>query len=357
MSYESKIFKNEGVLSPEYLPEALPHREHQIERIAKNIEPASKSRKPQNTFVYGSPGIGKTAVAKVIFRKFEEYSGIKTVYVNTWDFNSAIAILTKLVHELDRFIPDRGVSKNEVLDRLIEALKKKNTGLIICLDEVDQLVKKDETALYDLLRLNQYVQNPIGLVMISNYKDIFLNVEPRIKSSLDVEEIEFKPYTIQEVKDIVEERCKDAFRSAVVENGVSLMCANHAVNRSGDVRVALELLRKASRLAEEENSDKLLVKHVKQVMPEVKAVKMEIIKEKLEGIDKNVVEALSKNNEFTSTELLEEYNKNYDKIAQNTLSQHVKYLQKIGMVRTRVDRSVTRGRKVFISIVKRKTFK
>ena len=74
---ESKIFKNEEVLSPEYLPEMLSHREQQIKQLADNLLPANRGRKPQNTFVFGSPGIGKTASAKYVFREFENYSEIK----------------------------------------------------------------------------------------------------------------------------------------------------------------------------------------------------------------------------------------------------------------------------------------
>ncbi len=357
MFYESKLLKNEEALSPEYLPQILPHREYQIEKIAKNLDPASKGRKPQNTFIFGPPGIGKTASAKFIFRQFEDYSGIKTIYINTWDYNTSIAVLTKVVHDLDFFVPPRGVAKTEVLNRLIEALNKMKGGLIICLDEVDQLIKKDENALYDLLRINQYVKNPVGLVMISNYKDIFLNLEPRIKSSLDVEGIEFKPYTIQEMKNILEERCREAFRPAVIESGVVLLCANHAINRGGDVRVGLEVLRKASRIAEDEGENKILVDYVKQVLPSVKAVKMEIMKEKLEGVDKNIVDLLAKKKEFTSSELYEEYVKTYGNIGQSTLTQHIKHLKDINLVRVKESRIKTRGRKVFISLVKRKTFK
>ena len=49
---ESKVFKNEEALSTEYLPAELPHRDGEIQQLARNIMPASRGRKPQNTKVY-----------------------------------------------------------------------------------------------------------------------------------------------------------------------------------------------------------------------------------------------------------------------------------------------------------------
>lgn len=355
---ESRIFKNEQVLSTEYLPEFLPHREHQIDRIAKNLSPASQGRPVQNMFIIGPPGIGKTASVRFIFRQFEEFSErIKTVYINTWNYNTSVAILAKIVLDLGMFTQRRGLSKDEIMERLVEVLKKSNKGLIICLDEVDQLVKKDENALYDLLRLNQYVDNPIGLVMISNYHDIFINVEPRIKSSLNIEELEFKPYTIQEMKDILTERSKYAFRSGSLEEGVILLCANHAINKGGDVRIGLECLRKAARVCEEENSDRIKTEYVKRILKETGPVKLKIMQEQLEGVEKNIVDLLSKEEIITSTDLHNKYIKNFGEISQFALTKHVKHLEDIGILKVKESRAETRGRKWFISLVKRKVFK
>lgn len=357
MLEESSIFKNEQALSTEYLPEFLPHRETQIELIAKNISPASKGRPVQNMFIIGSPGIGKTASVRFVFRQFEEFSErIKTIYINTWNYNTSVAILSKIVLDLGMFVQRRGLSKDEIMERLIEALKKSNKGLIICLDEVDQLVKKDEGALYDLLRLNQYVDNPISLVMISNYRDIFVNVEPRIKSSLNIEELEFKPYTMQEMKDILMERVKNAFRPGSIEEGVILLCANHAINKGGDVRIGLECLRKAARICEEENSDRIKTDYVKTILKETGPVKLKIMQEKLQGVDKNIIDLLSKEKNITSTDLHNKYVKNYGEISHFGLTKHVKHLKDIEILKVEESRKDTRGRKWFISLTKRKVF-
>jgi len=357
MLEESRIIKNEQALSTEYVPEFLPHRETQIQEIAKNLNPATKGRKPQNMFIIGPPGIGKTACTKFIFRQFQEYSGIQPIYINTWHYNTSSALLTKIILDFGQFIPRRGLSKDEIVEKLVEILKKTKKGLVVCLDEVDQLVKKDESALYDLLRLNQYVDNPVGLIMISNYDDVFVNVEPRIKSSLDVEEIKFKPYTLQEMKDILMERCKEGFRSGVIEEGVTLLIANHALQRGGDVRIGLECLRKAVRISEQENSDKLKVEYVRQILKKVGAVKMDIMKEKLQGVEDNIIGLLSKKERMLSTELCEEYVERFGDISQTTLRKHIKHLADIGMIKVKESRKGTRGRKYYISLVKRKVFK
>lgn len=358
MIEECKFLRDEQALSNEYLPEILPHRESQIDIIARNITPASMGRKPQNMFIYGAPGIGKTASIKYVFRKFQEFSDrVKTIYINTWNYNTAMGLLTKIILEMEYFVPRRGLSKDEVVEKLIEALKKTGKSIVVCLDEIDQLVKKDFTALYDLLRLNQYVNNPIGLVMISNYKDVFINIDARIRSSLDVEEIEFKKYSLQEMKDILDERIKIGFRPGCVEDGVVLLCANHAVERGGDVRVGLECLRKASKIAEQENSNKLKVEHVKKVLRSVTVPKLKIMHENIKNIDRNIIKLLKERDGSTSMELCGEYSKRFGKISQTAFRNHIKHLEVIGLIRIEKSRKKGRGRKYFIFLVKHKKFK
>ncbi|MBU5537243.1 MAG: AAA family ATPase [Candidatus Aenigmatarchaeota archaeon] len=330
---QSKIFKNEEVFSPEHLPEMLPHRENQIKQLADNLLPASKGRKPQNTFIFGSPGIGKTAVAKFVFREFEEYSGIKTIYMNCWDFNTSLAVLSKIVSDFGMFVQRRGWARDEVILRLIEALEKSKKALIVCLDEVDQLIYKDQKVLYDLLRLNQYVKNPIGLIFISNNPHIFANLEPRIMSSLSLEEIEFEPYTLQEMRDILQERVEYGFYS--VEEGVVALASAHAINKGGDVRVGLECLLKAGRLAEKETSDKVKVLHVKKVLKTVDEVKPRILKEKITDVEKLILDIL--NNEkktLTFDEIYDIYSKNVESpLTKRMFREYVNHLESINLIK------------------------
>jgi cell division control protein 6 len=325
---ESKIFKKEDVLSQDYLPEILPFRESKIRQIADNLQPAATNRKPQNVFIFGPPGTGKTASTKFVFREFENYSRIKTIYINCWDYKTAHAVLTKIALDMETFVPRKGIAKDEVLEKVIETCKKTNKGFVICLDEVDQL---EEEALYDLLRINQYVSTPFGLIFISNNSHVFMNCEPRIRSSLAVDEIEFEAYSLEEMKNILQERVKYAFHN--VEGGVVLLCANHAIKNGGDVRIGLQCLMKAGRLAEQEHANRLQVNHVKKVLQGVKPVKPEILLEKVNDTEKIIVE-IARGKKMLSGELYEEYCKRVGKpIDERSFRDCVNHLAEVGLVK------------------------
>ena len=54
------VFLDRNVLSPHYIPETLPFREKEIERIMNGLSPALRNERPRNMFIYGKTGTGKT---------------------------------------------------------------------------------------------------------------------------------------------------------------------------------------------------------------------------------------------------------------------------------------------------------
>lgn len=311
MFYESKILKNEEVLLPEYLPDLLPHRESQIQIVRNNIEPALFGRKPRNTFIFGSPGIGKTHATKFIFRELENTTEkIKTIYINCWDYKTTTALLSKIAIELGAFVQRRGVSKDEILERLIETLNKSSKNVIICLDEVDQLIRNDQESLYDILRINQYEKKFIGIIFISNDAHIFARVEPRVSSSLGMENLEFKSYTLTEMKDILKKRSENALQK--VEHGVLIMCANEAVKKGGDVRIGLDCLLKAARNAEKKGNNIVTVEDVKEIIKKVGKAKPEILKKRIKKEEEIIFEVIKENENINSGLLYEKCKEKYN---------------------------------------------
>jgi cell division control protein 6 len=236
-------------------------------------------------------------------REFEQYSGIKNIYINCWQYNTSFAVLSEIGIAIGAFVSRRGWAKDEIFSRIVQTMENNRLNLIIVLDEVDQLIKNDPSVLYDLLRIENYTKQKIGLIFISNDKYVFRNVEDRIKSSLNLEEIEFKPYTFLEMKDIVEQRMKEAF--VAYEEGVSALVAAKATEK-GDVRIALEILLKAGRIAK----DKLRVEDVKKVIKEEINPKAQEIMKVLSEEEKRILEILDKPR--TTKEIFEELKKNID---------------------------------------------
>ncbi len=266
----SKIFKNRDVLMPDYLPHKLPHRETQIRKVASVLAQALKGYRPNNLFIYGLTGTGKTAVVKLVTKKLEEKARLKGVrlkvsFVNTKRDDTAYRILAKLIEDLGLRVPSTGVATAQLYNKFKRILDKKEIILIVVLDEIDYHVKKHgDDLLYKLTRINEELSNSkMSMVGITNDVNFTSWLDPRVKSSLGEEELVFPPYTAEQLEDILKDRAKEAFVEGVLEEGVIQLCAAMAARERGDARKALDLLRVAGELAEREGSSKVTIAHVR----------------------------------------------------------------------------------------------
>ena len=87
---------------------------------------------------------------------------------------------------------------------------------MICFDEVDHLLPRGSEVLYDLSRLKEE-SIPAQIIMVTNDQFVFMNVDPRIKSSLrPVEEIPYRPYTFKQMKEIIQMGVEFAFHKGLL---------------------------------------------------------------------------------------------------------------------------------------------
>jgi cell division control protein 6 len=107
------------------------------------------------------------------------------------------------------------------------------------------------------------------------------NLDPRVKSSLNEEEIVFSPYNAVQLKDILMERAKIAFNSEALNEAVIAKCAAYAAREHGDARRALDLLRVAGELAERMNKDRLEESDVDNADSKIESESVEEIIRKL----------------------------------------------------------------------------
>jgi cell division control protein 6 len=266
-----KVFKDREVLRHDYLPDRLPHRDDQIRQIGETMAPVLKGARCSNVFVYGKTGTGKTAVTKYVLShveaKAKQFSApVKFCYLNCRLVGSEYRVFASLCQSIGTVVPFTGLSVGEVFDRFRSGLDSAKVIFIIVLDEIDALIKtRGDNLLYELTRINETLcKSKVSLTGISNDLRLKEFLDPRVFSSLSEEEIVFSPYDAGELKNILLERAKMAFRDDVLSDGALSICAALAAAEHGDARRALDLLRVAGEVAERKGASAVTEEHVRE---------------------------------------------------------------------------------------------
>ena len=268
--YEDPIFRYREVLTPSYLPDHLPNRMDEIKFISQMIYEFLQG-KTTHVFISGSPGTGKTASIQFIFKSLKEETGALACYVNCFNKNTRMGVLYSMFldffkekHPTRRMPCRRGIAYDEMMDSFCEEVKKAKTKVVVCLDEIDRL--RESELIYDLTRA-EASHVPVQIIAISNDPLVFKNLDPRARSSLyPLEEIVFKPYTVKEMKEIIEARVEVAFQHDVVTKEAIEYLAEFTAERKGDVRIARETLLRAGDLARKQRSEKIEIRHIKETL-------------------------------------------------------------------------------------------
>jgi len=272
---KKSLFLESEALTLRYFPEKIVHRNEEIIQLAGILSPLLEGRKPSNLLIYGKPGTGKTVCVKHVCNQLKEKAaasglGVEVVFLNCKIGKSAdteYRLFAELARRFGESVPATGLPTQEVYEIFCKAIDSNKKKVILVLDEIDNLVKKDgkkSELLYSLTRINSdKLQNSeISFIGISNDTTFIQYLDPRTKSSLGEEEFVFPPYNADQLKDLLSERSKIAFVEGAVNGSVIAKCAAYAARENGDARKALELLRVSAELAERDRSSSVKEIHV-----------------------------------------------------------------------------------------------
>ncbi|HEY7777567.1 MAG TPA: AAA family ATPase [Nitrososphaeraceae archaeon] len=279
---ESKIFLDRSKLSARYIPNELHHREKEMSLLLTMFK--DSYIKPDE-FLFSTPqiigrsGIGKTSTIIKFSNMLEsEFTKagltLKVAYINLkLQGGNKYAVYRFLLEKIAPELPSQGLSAEEMLRYLLSYLYENKLYTLIILDEIEFLLRsnKDSGIIYDFTRLNEFDLskhcNVIGVIFIARSTDFHDKIDISELSTLGRIPIEFLPYSVDQISDILVTRSSESFNPKVVGTDiideVSLITTSSQVG--GDVRYALDLLLYSGNLAEANGSDRITLEQIRKV--------------------------------------------------------------------------------------------
>ena len=257
---DESLFRNELALDYSFMPKILPHREQQQRNVANCIKPLLLGKNGKNLFIYGAPGIGKTAAIRHVLNEIgDESDEVIPIYINCWQKNTSFKIIVEICEALGYKL-----THNKRTEELFEVIKSKlnKKAVVFAFDEADKMEELD--FLYSILE-EVYRKS---IFLITNYGDWFQDIDERVKSRMMAETLEFRPYDLAETRDILKQRKDYAFVPGVWHDDAFELIAKTTAD-SQDMRTGLHLMREAGNVAEEKASRTITLEHAKLALGRV----------------------------------------------------------------------------------------
>lgn len=276
------IFIDRDKLSPRYIPERLPHRENEIETAMSFFKdlvdglPCNCTRIVQ--FI-GPTGMGKTCSAYHVMKSLNaalKRLGIsfKAVYFNLkLEASSKFVFYKSLAEKIDPVVSSRSLSPSEQLREIVKYVKSKGLKILLVIDEVDEFLKRSSEVdlVYDLTRLSEMclgeTSGIVGVIFIARDYNWKRHLSRAERSTLGNLVVPFKPYTKEQVIDILKYRASEAFERGVIDDEVMEFIADVTVRYAeSDIRYALDVLLYSGIVAENEGAIRVTLDHVRHVL-------------------------------------------------------------------------------------------
>ena len=256
LMWDETLFRDPEVFEIDYVPEQFNHRDAQMQELAFQIRPGLRGVRPQNTICRGLPGTGKTTSVKKIFAEIEEATKkLVPVYINCQIDNTKFAIFSQIYRRITGHLPPAsGTSFKQVFDAIARHLQREEQVLLVALDDANYLLHENEInqVLYPLLRSHEtYPGVRIGVIAIVSDMSVSLQseVDARVASVFRPTEIYFPPYSEGEIRAILEERVIQGLYPNVLRREMLDLVVEQTM-KSGDLRVGIDLLKRATLNAE-----------------------------------------------------------------------------------------------------------
>lgn len=331
------------VFQEDFVPSDVVHRHDEIDALSNALSPILRDEPPENAFLFGPTGAGKTCVARYTVQKLQtELIDVDAQYVNCWQDYTRYRVLYQILDCIGETlnIHRQSTPMDELVDRLRDATGR---PYVVILDEADQL--EDEGVLYDLYRIPA-----ITMVLLSNREEeLFVDLDDRIDSRLQSGvRIRFDRYGTDDLTAILRKRAEEGLEPGAVSTGQLRAVADGA---GGDARVAIGSLRAAARTARERGLDEVTDEVVETAIPDARATIRRKTVDRLTDHQRALYETVEEAGEIAPGELYAAYREAVDEPRSRRMVRN--YLSKMEHYNLVVAEGENRGRTYRLSESKR----
>lgn len=246
---------------------SLPCRETQFHQLYNEIYAAVISQRGKTVYVSGTPGVGKTAtireVIKQLSAKLQLENDGKSLF-NYVEINGLKLVSPQSAYEvLWKKVSGKQVSANAALAALqihFEADDPKRLPLVVLLDELDQIVTKNQTVMYNFFNWPTMESSKLIVVAVANTMDLPERLlTNKISSRLGLNRIPFTAYTYEQLAQIIRHRLEHLSRDndkLIIASEAIEFASRKVASVSGDARRSLMICIRAVEIAEMEFQSK-----------------------------------------------------------------------------------------------------
>ncbi len=217
-------------LEENYLPNAMPGREPQLERISDVLEPATKGKPAESCWEIGPSGVGKTSTAQFLLDEAQDW-GVDWTYVSCTS-NTRWEVLKQIADDHPAVIAE----DNRSTDELAALIAQPDEPFVVILDEIGGL---DDPALLADLASAQW----LSLILIGHRRGNALSQVPdRVDRLRYADVVEFEPYSHDALFTILDARREVALQHGVVDDS---QLDRIVVEAGGSARFGVQALRSA----------------------------------------------------------------------------------------------------------------
>jgi cell division control protein 6 len=318
LSWDESVFRDESVFEIDYVPESFLHREKQMNTLKYALRPAVRGSRPLNVMAQGPPGTGKTTSVHILFDELRAQTDVRAVHVNCQVNSTRYSVFSRLFEGVfDYEPPSSGISFKKLFSQVTDKLVDEEEVLVVALDDVNYLFYESEASetLYSLLRAHEEQTSvKIGVILVSSDLDLDMvdELDSRVQSVFRPEEVYFPSYGQGEIVEILRERAKRGFQDGVVDLETLEYVADLTAEQGGDLRVGIDLLRRAGLNAEMRASKEVAREDVEEAYDQSKYVHLSRRLRELTDSERALVEVIAELDGEQAGDIYDEFNDRTD---------------------------------------------